>query len=423
MLKLLVIADDFTGALDTGVQFSKQGAKTFVSTEITVLDEKFSEEIEVLVLNTESRHLSFDKAYESTKKIIKEAKKRKIPYIYKKVDSALRGNISAEIKAVLEASGERVLPFLPAYPEMKRVLIEGTLYIEGVPVSESVFAKDPYEPVVESNVILRLEQEAQLMAKLIKEKEDLAEASGVLVFDTTEDEILKEQGKWLEEKECLSVSAGCAGFAKVLAQQLFPNRLPISYDLKSPLVVICGSVNPITKKQVAYVEKKHHPRISLSASQLLDLDYWESSFGEQEVENYLRLIKEQEIVVFETWSDQTTADILAYSKKHQLNTKEYRFRIGESLGKLTQALWQEDYPSTFLFTGGDTLFQSMEVLGIKGIKPLVEINPGVVLSTIEWQGKERQVITKSGGFGSEKLFEEISQLTINFKEEEHVNGL
>ncbi len=29
MLKLLVIADDFTGALDTGVQFSKQGIQTF----------------------------------------------------------------------------------------------------------------------------------------------------------------------------------------------------------------------------------------------------------------------------------------------------------------------------------------------------------------------------------------------------------
>ena len=36
MLKLLVIADDFTGALDTGVQFSKQGIQTLVSTETVV---------------------------------------------------------------------------------------------------------------------------------------------------------------------------------------------------------------------------------------------------------------------------------------------------------------------------------------------------------------------------------------------------
>ena len=36
MLKLLVIADDFTGALDTGVQFSRQGIQTLVSTETVV---------------------------------------------------------------------------------------------------------------------------------------------------------------------------------------------------------------------------------------------------------------------------------------------------------------------------------------------------------------------------------------------------
>lgn len=423
MLKLLVIADDFTGALDTGVQFSKQGPKTFVSTEIKVLDDIILEDVEVLVLNTESRHLSFEKAYEDTKKIIKEAKKRHIPYIYKKVDSALRGNVSAEMKAVLEASGEKVLPFLPAYPEMNRVLMEGVLYIDGLPVSESVFANDPYEPVVESNVLRRLAQEAQLSATLIKEKEDLKDASGVLVFDAKEDMVLKEQGKWLEEKNYLKISAGCAGFAKVLAQQLFPNPTPTFYDLKSPLVVICGSVNPITKKQVAYVEKKRYPRISLSAQQLLDLDYWESSTGKRQVKEYLSLMRNHDIVVFETWSDETTADILTYSQVHQLTTKEYRFRIGESLGKLTQALWQDNFPSTFLFTGGDTLFQSMKVLGIKGIKPLTEINPGVVLSGICWEKQERQVITKSGGFGSEKLFEEISQLTKNFKEEEHVNRL
>lgn len=423
MLKLLVIADDFTGALDTGVQFSKQGVKTFVSTEIGLVDRSTFEEIEVLVLNTESRHLSFEEAYEGTKKIIVEAKKRKIPYIYIKVDSALRGNLSAEIKAVLEASGEQTLPFLPAYPEMNRILMDGILYIDGTPVSESIFANDPYEPVVESNVLRRLEREAQLPVYLIKEKKDLVDTSGVLVFDCMDDETMKEQGKWLEETESLSVTVGCAGFAKILAQQLFSKQTPIRQNLRSPLVVICGSVNPITKKQVSYVEKKYHARVSLTAKQLLSLGYWESDDGKAQIEKYRCLIKKQQIIVFETWSDKTTTDILAYSTAHQLNRKECRFRIGESLGKLTQSLWQEDSRNTFLFTGGDTLFQSMEVLGVKGIRPLVELNPGVVLSTIQWQGKERQVITKSGGFGSEKLFEEISQLTVNYKEEEHVNGL
>lgn len=113
MLKLLVIADDFTGALDTGVQFSRQGIQTLVSTETVVQYNTLPQEIEVLVLNTESRHLTFDQAYEKTKTILEDAKVAQVPFIYKKVDSALRGNISAEIKAILDMSEQAALPFYP----------------------------------------------------------------------------------------------------------------------------------------------------------------------------------------------------------------------------------------------------------------------------------------------------------------------
>ncbi|WP_338403312.1 four-carbon acid sugar kinase family protein [Enterococcus durans] len=130
--------------------------QTLVSTETVVQYDALPQEIEVLVLNTESRHLTFEQAYEKTKKILEDAKVSQIPFIYKKVDSALRGNISAELKAILDTSEQAPVPFLPAYPEMNRVVIDGHLYIEDVLVSESVFAKDPYEPVTESNVMRRL---------------------------------------------------------------------------------------------------------------------------------------------------------------------------------------------------------------------------------------------------------------------------
>lgn len=156
MLKLLVIADDFTGALDTGVQFSNQGIKTTVSTNTQLFYENIPQNAEVLVLNTESRHLSFDQAYNRIKQIIEEANNLGIAYIYKKVDSALRGNVSAEVKAILDACDQDIIPFLPAYPEINRILLNGNLYIDDLLVTESVFARDPYEPVTESNVLKRL---------------------------------------------------------------------------------------------------------------------------------------------------------------------------------------------------------------------------------------------------------------------------
>lgn len=411
MIKLLVIADDFTGALDTGVQFSNQGIKTIVSTDTTIDYEEVAKDVEVLVIDTESRYLSFEAAYRLIYKIIESAKRGGVPYIYKKVDSALRGNISAEIKAVLDASQENTIPFLPAYPEMNRVLINGELFIDKVLVSQSVFGNDPYEPVNESNVIKRLKEEAAIESQLIQNSALPNSLNGLLVFDAKSDDDLEKQVTLLSEEKLLAVSIGCAGFAKALAAKLFPQKRAKKFSLKKPLVVICGSVNPITKKQVDYVEQQRFPRISLRLDQLLQPDYWRKLEGEKEVEGYLALMKEHSLVLFETLSKETSQGIEAYSQKKGIAVSEFRFKIGRALGELTQAIWSKHTENTFLFTGGDTLFQSMKVLGISHIKPIAEISAGVVLSSIEWKGQELQVITKSGGFGKETLFEEISKLT------------
>ncbi|MBO0457972.1 four-carbon acid sugar kinase family protein [Enterococcus hulanensis] len=410
MIKLLVIADDFTGALDTGVQFSKRGISTVVSTDTTINFSEVDEAINVLVIDTESRYLSSKEAYKLIHAIIVSAKKAEIPFIYKKVDSALRGNISAEIKAVLDASQEPAIPFLPAYPEMNRVLVNGDLYIDQVLVSQSIFAEDPYEPVIESNVLRRLKAEADIEGYLIEET--LPEIrNGILVFDAKTNEDLEKQAEMLEQANLLAISIGCAGFAKVLAEKLFPKIEPDSFSLKGPLVVICGSVNPITRKQVDYVEQQNYPRISLKPHQLLRPNYWIGSEGKKEVENYLTLMAEQSLVIFETLSEETSLGIKQHVQERGAASSDFRFKIGRSLGELTQAIWSKNSENTFLFTGGDTLFQSMSVLGITQIKPIAEISAGVVLSSIEWQEQEIQVITKSGGFGNEQLFEEISFLT------------
>ena len=57
MVKLLVIADDFTGALDTGVQFAASGAETRVVTNIEYDFSRTGREVQVLVLVAETRHV------------------------------------------------------------------------------------------------------------------------------------------------------------------------------------------------------------------------------------------------------------------------------------------------------------------------------------------------------------------------------
>ena len=72
-----------------------------------------------------------------------------------------------------------------------------------------------------------------------------------------------------------------------------------------------------------------------------------------------------------------------------------------------------DINRTLLFTGGDTLFQSMRVLGITEIKPLKELFPGIVLGEIDFKDEKHYIITKSGGLGHEELFIRLNELIHN----------
>ena len=81
MAQLLLLADDFTGALDGGVQFAKRGCGVFVST-----DGDFPEEgdTDVIVMDLESRHLLPVDAYEKVYEKTEYAANRRIPFLYKK---------------------------------------------------------------------------------------------------------------------------------------------------------------------------------------------------------------------------------------------------------------------------------------------------------------------------------------------------
>ena len=104
MLRLLMIADDFTGALDTGVQLAAHGIPTQVVVGQADLSACSST---VLVVDTETRHLSTAKAAEAVARLTRSAVENGVGCIYKKTDSALRGNIGAELAALLKAEHKR----------------------------------------------------------------------------------------------------------------------------------------------------------------------------------------------------------------------------------------------------------------------------------------------------------------------------
>ena len=412
MLRLLIIADDFTGALDTGVQFAACGISTNVVVGQTA--ELARCKSTVLVVDTETRHLPAMSAAAAIKTLTCRAVEAGVPCIYKKTDSALRGNIGAELAALLQASGARQLPFLPAFPQIGRTTENGIHYINGAPVNESPFGADPFEPVRCARVVDLIHLQTETSAagsRALHEGDVPPQNNGIIVFDASSAEDLQATGKVLFQNGTPAVLAGCAGFAAFLPQLLglsdeAQRKVP---QLDPRLLVLCGSVNPITLRQMDVAEKAGFARLRLTPRQKLEPGFWESSDGKAALAEIEKMLASNPHCIIETndaGSNQLTAD---YAAARGIDLNGLRVSIASSVGHMFGALFGSPNLGTLLLTGGDTLLQCMNCVGVQELEPVCELEKGVVLAHFTYKGCTRYVITKSGGFGQESLLVDLAK--------------
>lgn len=416
MVKLLIIADDFTGALDTGVQFAASGAETRVVTNIDYNFVSAETTVQVLVLDAETRHLRPEKAYEVVYGITKRAYESGIPYIYKKTDSALRGNIGSELKAVLDAAKQTSLHFLPAFPKMNRITRKGIHYIDEVPVHESVFGKDPFEPVTCSYIPDMIQ--TSLPVSVVDDIRRWEKRSGIMIYDAATDEELLETGRFLLEEGELHIMAGCAGFAAVLPSLLgLTGPKKKEPALTKKFLVACGSVNPITVCQLNYAEDNGFKRVRLRPEQKLSESYYRTNEGKQDLKEWYDICGREKCCMIDTNDLPGQKDTLIYAKAQGIAMEDLRVRISMTLGYVIKELVEMGVESTLLITGGDCLVGFMKHIGCDEIAPVCEMAPGTVLSKIEVNGKTFNVISKSGGFGTETLLADLAKTILGEKEE------
>lgn len=412
MISLLVLADDFTGALDTGVQFVKQGIKTEV---LTVQDLDFKAyDTDVLVINTETRHLSASDAFTIISNLVKKAKDAGIKYVYKKTDSALRGNIGAELEAALSAFGTTRLAFLPAYPQIARTTENGVQYIDGVAVNESHFGRDPYEPVKHAAIKdIVAEQSKIAVCNVTDLNNSLPQDEGILVFDAKTTDDLIVAGKKALHEEKITLSAGCAGFATFLPELLNikPSLQKKPPMLSSKFLTICGSVNPITLAQLKFAQEQGFARISLTPEEKLNEDFLNSKIGKKLLVTLAEQIKLQDKLIIESndaGAQSNNAPTKTYAKDNGLTSADVRERISWTMGHIAKAALDLHLPITLLLTGGDTLLKCMKCANVTKLEPICELEDGVVLAAFYYQNEKVNIITKSGGFGSKDLLVKIA---------------
>jgi len=410
--KLLIAADDLTGALDTGVRFAKEG----ISTAVLLNTDAGLRGADVVVVNTESRHLSKEAAEEIVFRLTERARLGGTEYFYKKTDSALRGNIGAELTGMLRASKERLLAFIPAYPQLKRITDGGIHYIDGEPAAHSVFGKDPFEPVTESNVkrLIQTQSREKVCVKSAGAPPD--SELGIVAYDAKTDEDLQLTASRLKAAG-VRAFAGCAGFAPCLASLIgFERTTTGKPGPAGGLFVITGSLNKITLDQMQFAKNAGFPLFTLSERQKTDGEYAVSPefhrFTEMLIEEYERGKKAGLSAAAKT------SDFLAGDDSGGCLRK----RIAALLGAVAAAVIRKTEASVMII-GGDVLGAALAQLGVDSVSPVDEPQPGTVMLEIEIEGNRRTLFTKSGGFGEEDAVVAVERYIKNRGEEHGSVGI
>lgn len=138
---IAILADDFSGAAELAGIAAARGFSAEVQ---TVFDP--ASEADVIAIDTDTRRLCENEATEIVRSLTKRLLSANPKWIYKKTDSVLRGHVRAEIEAILDATGLADCVFIPANPSKDRLIRDGRYFINGIPLDETVFARDPDHP-------------------------------------------------------------------------------------------------------------------------------------------------------------------------------------------------------------------------------------------------------------------------------------
>lgn len=394
LIDLVVIADDFTGSLDTGVQFSKVGAKVLATTtgQLPGID---TSGVHVLVINTESRHLSARNAGEAVRNAVTAAKRLKVRHFYKKTDSTLRGNIGAELDAFLAATERRAVVFVPAFPQVGRTTVGGHQLVDGIPLQETEFAWDPMDPVHTSHVPSLIASQTKVPVLLKWKKWKLTGRPSIIVFDAKTDEDLARIGSYVRRDITSLAFAGCAGFATVMASLIHssywqPIKPILSRD--GGTLIICGSINPVSMAQVRHAEKAGLPTISVLSTPAFAVSN-QIAENQRVYERVLDAIKARKVAILYTSLAENCAPTPAGS-----------LSFVAQLGEIVQRTIDEARVDALVVFGGDTLKAVLDSILVSGVEPVDEITPGVAVSLPVYHDRKHPksnmvIVSKAGGFG------------------------
>ena len=254
-----VIADDLTGAAELGAVGLRHGLTAEVIT-----NGQPSGEADLVCVDTDSRAQSPDEAARRVTAAVKLLQQAGAEWIYKKVDSVLRGQVTAEIEAMMRQLGfERAL-LAPANPSLGRTIRGGKYFIRGKLIHKTEFAHDPQFPRISARV-LELLKTPQLFPINAGTLLDLLPEKGIIVAEASSSQDVRQ---WAARRVPGMVLAGGAEFFGALLAEdgLGTSSPPVEYFPESSEArefFVSGSSTAVARKFATAARREKTPVFSL----------------------------------------------------------------------------------------------------------------------------------------------------------------
>jgi D-threonate/D-erythronate kinase len=409
---IYVFADDLTGAADAANYFRTPSSRVRVSFNSNS-PWKVSLGFDVVqVFDSESRALDVDIASRRVMGAGEQLMSLPNPSFlaYKKIDSTLRGHIGGEIEALLHGIKRRFALLAPSFPANGRTVQNGHLFVNGLPISQTAFARDPHNPVVHDKVadivrqttsmfIVELNRDVILRGSTAIRQfiEDIPEKEAIIVADATTDADLAHIAHAIENDSCI-LPCGSAGLAKHLAARWVSHEEKSSasrLDRQAPacdyVLIAVGSANPVSHQQLKHAASRFKSSIvEMAPLRLARRDTYASEMARAKAA--LKNPTGSHVLGISLASDRAERDSDLPGS--------FESDMADVIIHWTEAiLTNQSNAIGFVATGGDTALALCEALSAIAIWPEGEVVSGIPWSWIETIHGKIPMISKAGGFG------------------------
>ncbi|WP_339321738.1 four-carbon acid sugar kinase family protein [Paenibacillus sp. FSL W8-0194] len=417
MQHFYIIADDLTGANDAGVQLSKIGIASTVYLDLKE-GSWTGDGGDVAILDTDSRAADEQEAYDRIRKASAIFRARGYGHAYKKMDSTLRGNVAAELAAVVSVHQPEIVVVAPAYPKMNRQTIGGHQFVNGRPVSETEFGRDPKTPVTDSYIpnLLGKYADAERIRlvgeELLKGPEDVflefilrhaAQGTTWFVCDAATDQDLKVIADMFAKTKKTIVWAGSAGLIEYLPQALELQKNAVTSQERPQVprtLTVSASLSRVTKEQLEQVR-------TMADASFVEVDPVElvrQTYALREVLEALGGARDKKhFVLFVDSSEKNREATKRLGEELSLNKTEISEAISRELANIASEI-VTSFPDIqgLVLTGGDTAKAVCSRLNMNRMQLHTEVETGLPLGILRDAadtGKKYWTVTKAGGFG------------------------